>query len=179
MTIRVWDFFPSLTTPEDNFQPFLLFSFTIWPANEKTQKMPLTSPIEEGDERRRSSSIAALMTLSCNLPNSNIPIINEPTATTTTTADCRKKAIRFDSNTFTNEYDSEEVRETKRKITDEIKKWVHYRIMLWIRTYAAWNESSKWILSQEWFARKIFPLPLRVLVGWHADELVWFKYRFC
>lgn len=66
------------------------------------------------------------MTLNCNLPN--IPIINEPTAAPTTitaTADCKKKALRFDDNTLTNEYDTEEVRENKRRITDEIKQWVH------------------------------------------------------
>lgn len=70
--------------------------------------------------RRKSSGIAALMTLNCNVPN--IPIINEPPATdATTTADSKKKALRFDVHTVCAEYDTEEVRETKRKITDEIK----------------------------------------------------------
>lgn len=62
------------------------------------------------------------MTLNCNLPN--IPIINEPTPDklTAAAADVKKKAIRFDTNTFTSEYDSEEILENKRKITDEIKQ---------------------------------------------------------
>ena len=40
----------------------------------------------------------------------------------TTIADVKKKALRFDTNTFTSEYDAEEIKENKRKITDEIKK---------------------------------------------------------
>jgi hypothetical protein len=68
------------------------------------------------------------MTLNCNLPV-NIPIINEPSrkdsttsGITTISADVKKKALRFDTNTLCAEYDTEEVRENKRKITDEIKK---------------------------------------------------------
>lgn len=81
----------------------------------------MTSQIENLGMRRKSSGIAALMTLNCNLPN--IPIINEPIDNaTSTTADVKKKALRFDTNTFTSEYDSEEIRENKRRITDEIKK---------------------------------------------------------
>lgn len=72
--------------------------------------------------RRKSSGIAALMTLNCNVPV--IPIINEPTTAACPTAACdvKKKALRFDTNTLCNEYDTEEVRENKRRITDEIKK---------------------------------------------------------
>lgn len=81
----------------------------------------MTSQIENAGMRRKSSGIAALMTLNCNLPN--IPIINEPVDhNVTITADVKKKAIRFDTNTLTNEYDSEEIIENKRRITDEIKK---------------------------------------------------------
>lgn len=84
----------------------------------------MSSPIENAGIRRKSSSIAALMTLNC----SNIPIINEPSAAPTAAfvSDIKKKAIRFDmQNTLTAEYDSEEVTENKRRITDEIKAWVH------------------------------------------------------
>lgn len=82
----------------------------------------MTSAIENAGIRRKSSSIATLMTLNCNLPT--IPIINEPTAekAAAIAADVKKKAIRFDTNTFTSEYDSEEIRENKRRITDEIKQ---------------------------------------------------------
>lgn len=81
---------------------------------------------------RRKSSILAALTLNCNLPA--IPIINEPpgvavtemsiTATTSTSvSDAKKKSLRFDTNTLTtHEYDSEEVKETKRRITDEIMR---------------------------------------------------------
>lgn len=86
---------------------------------------------------RRKSSILAALTLNCNLPT--IPIINEPSALSASTApatattlstisasgcDAKKKSLRFDTNTMTSEYDSEEVKETKRRITDEIKRWV-------------------------------------------------------
>jgi hypothetical protein len=67
--------------------------------------------------RRKSSGIAALMTLNCNVPI--IPIINEPTPTAD---NIKKKALRFDTNTHCNEYDTEEVRENKRRITNEIKQ---------------------------------------------------------
>lgn len=80
----------------------------------------MTSQIENVGIRRKSSGIAALMTLNCNLPS--IPIINEPVDHNATTADVKKKALRFDTNTFTSEYDSEEIKENKRRITDEIKK---------------------------------------------------------
>jgi hypothetical protein len=79
---------------------------------------------------RRKSSILAALTLNCNLPT--IPIINEPpgeaemsaAATALTSAgDAKKKSLRFDTNTLTtHEYDSEEIRETKRRITDEIMR---------------------------------------------------------
>lgn len=80
----------------------------------------MTSQIENAGIRRKSSAIAALMTLNCNLPN--IPIINEPVDQNVAIPDVKKKAIRFDTNTFTSEYDSEEIKENKRRITDEIKK---------------------------------------------------------
>lgn len=77
--------------------------------------------IDNADERRKSSSVSTLMALNCNA--SSIPIINEPAATVITpTAAEKKKAIRFNTNTFTSDYDSDEIRETKRKITAEIKK---------------------------------------------------------
>jgi hypothetical protein len=81
----------------------------------------MTSNENEGKSgiRRKSSGIAALMTLNCNVPN--IPIINEPSADQTTTAETKKKALRFDVHTVCAEYDSEEIRENKRRITDEIK----------------------------------------------------------
>lgn len=82
---------------------------------------------------RRKSSILAALTLSCNL--STIPIINEPqglttaatdasaTATTSTPTEVKKKSLRFDTNALTtHEYDSEEVKETKRRIKHEIKR---------------------------------------------------------
>lgn len=86
---------------------------------------------------RRKSSIFAALTLNCNLPT--IPIINEPHGTTTTASstaiessntvtssnpsDGKKKSLRFDTNTSTtHEYDTEEVKETKRRITDEIRR---------------------------------------------------------
>ncbi|KAL7048417.1 hypothetical protein ACKWTF_003349 [Chironomus riparius] len=84
---------------------------------------PNTEPI------RRKSSILAALTLNCNLPT--IPIINEPCGLTTSTVpsilnpasvtDVKKKSLRFDTNTFTSEYETEEIKETKRRITDEIK----------------------------------------------------------
>lgn len=83
----------------------------------------MSTPAESVGIRRKSSGIAALMTLNCNHPN--IPIINEPTAApaaATATADYKKKALRFDDNTLTAEYDTDEVRENKRRITDEIKQ---------------------------------------------------------
>lgn len=66
--------------------------------------------------RRKSSTIAALMTLNC----SSIPIINEPNA-----GEQKKKAIRFDTKTITNEYE-EDYKASKRRstITEEIRKWV-------------------------------------------------------
>ncbi len=91
----------------------------------------MTSQQNENTEKiiqRRKSSILAALTL--NLPS--IPIINEPppgmeisTAETETASvsDVKKKSLRFDTNTLmTHEYDSEEVKETKRRITDEIKR---------------------------------------------------------
>ncbi|CRL08704.1 CLUMA_CG021504, isoform A [Clunio marinus] len=81
----------------------------------------MTSFSENLEIRRKSSGIAALMTLNCSIPNS-IPIINEPPGVTTIPVDMKKKALRFDINTVTSEYESEEVRENKRRITDEIKK---------------------------------------------------------
>ena len=71
--------------------------------------------------RRKSSGIAALMTLNCNnIPI--IPIINEPSADSQNiTADTKKKELRFDVHTVCAEYDSEEIIENKRRITDEIK----------------------------------------------------------
>lgn len=81
----------------------------------------MTAPIENPAIRRKSSSIAALMTLNCNLPS--IPIINEPAVLPDDSkSEGKKKALRFDTNTLTAEYDSEEVRENKRRITDEIKQ---------------------------------------------------------
>lgn len=78
-------------------------------------------PTENAGKRRKSSGIAALMALNCNA--SSIPTINEPTTTiATSTAAEKKKAIRFNTSTFISDYDSDEIRETKRKITDEIKK---------------------------------------------------------
>ncbi|CAG9800031.1 unnamed protein product [Chironomus riparius] len=84
---------------------------------------PNTEPI------RRKSSILAALTLNCNLPT--IPIINEPCGLTTSAVpsilnpasvtDVKKKSLRFDTNTFTSEYETEEIKETKRRITDEIK----------------------------------------------------------
>lgn len=83
---------------------------------------------------RRKSSILAALTLNCNLPT--IPIINEPPGVATTemssTAsasasafEAKKKSLRFDTNTLmTHEYDSEEVKETKRRIKDEIRRLV-------------------------------------------------------
>lgn len=85
----------------------------------------MSTPLENAGIRRKSSAIASLMTLNCNL--SNIPIINEPGGTTITTIsgeEVKKKSLRFEANTFYSEYDAEEVKENKRKITDEIKKWV-------------------------------------------------------
>lgn len=77
--------------------------------------------IDNIEKRRKSSGIASLMALNCNI--SSIPMINEPPTTDViTTAVEKKKAIRFNTNTFTSDYDSDEIRETKRKITDEIKK---------------------------------------------------------
>lgn len=80
--------------------------------------------------QRRKSSILAALTLNCNLPT--IPIINEPhgiaaaadaTSLSATPTDAKKKSLRFDTNTSTtHEYDSEEVKETKRRITDEIRR---------------------------------------------------------
>jgi hypothetical protein len=81
--------------------------------------------------QRRKSSILAALTLNCNLPT--IPIINEPqgivaaaeatTSLSATPTDVKKKSLRFDTNTSTtHEYDSEEVKETKRRITDEIRR---------------------------------------------------------
>lgn len=80
-------------------------------------------------QTRRKSSILAALTLNCNLPT--IPIINEPAgllaATTTASSapsscDVKKKSLRFDTSTLTSEYDTEEVKETKRRITDEIRR---------------------------------------------------------
>lgn len=84
---------------------------------------------------RRKSSILAALTLNCNLPT--VPIINEPqgvttaateaftTATTSTPTEVKKKSLRFDTNALTtHEYDSEEIKETKRRIKDEIRRWV-------------------------------------------------------
>lgn len=102
----------------------------------------MTSPVENAGIRRKSSSIATLMTLNCNLPN--IPIINEPTSEKTA-AEVKKKAIRFDTN-ITSEYDSEEIRENKRKITDEMKSlWVLMNIfLLFISQWWTWF----WILLE-------------------------------
>ncbi|XP_070501769.1 potassium voltage-gated channel subfamily KQT member 1 isoform X5 [Chironomus tepperi] len=91
----------------------------------QTDNAPNTVPI------RRKSSILAALTLNCNLPT--IPIINEPCGLTAsaptipsilnpaTVTDVKKKSLRFDTNTFTSEYETEEIKETKRRITDEIK----------------------------------------------------------
>jgi hypothetical protein len=73
--------------------------------------------------RRKSSGIAALMTLNCN----NIPTINEPTSASINTENSnlnvdKKKSLRFDTSPYTSEYDPEEIKEVKRRITDEIKK---------------------------------------------------------
>lgn len=112
----------------------LISSFQHWILTRlKREKNQIMTSTEENEGivgiRRKSSGIAALMTtasmtLNCNMPN--IPIINEPIAAAcpSTTADVKKKALRFDTNTHCNEYDTEEVRENKRKITDEIKQWV-------------------------------------------------------
>lgn len=95
----------------------------------KNHLLKMTSSVENAGIRRKSSSIATLMTLNCNLPN--IPIINEPTSEKTA-AEVKKKAIRFDTN-ITSEYDSEEIRENKRKITDEMKSlWVQHEHFLLI-----------------------------------------------
>lgn len=70
--------------------------------------------------RRKSSGIAALMTLNC-----NIPTINEPTSASNTSENTsvdKKKSLRFDTSPYTSEYDPEDVKEVKRRITDEIKK---------------------------------------------------------
>jgi len=83
---------------------------------------------------RRKSSILAALTLNCNLPT--IPIINEPCGLTTSVApttipsilnpasatDIKKKSLRFDTSTFASDYETEEIKETKRRITDEIKR---------------------------------------------------------
>lgn len=90
--------------------------------------------------RRKSSGIASLMTL--NLNNfTNIPIINEPasvaainstetTTMTTSITGCpyeKKKSLRFDTSPCRNEYyESEEVKEVKKRITDEIKRWANF-----------------------------------------------------
>lgn len=77
--------------------------------------------VENAGLRRKSSGIAASLTLNCNLPT--IPIINEPPATeaaNTVSGDVKKKALRFDSLPPT-EYENEEEKENKRRITDEIK----------------------------------------------------------
>jgi hypothetical protein len=74
-----------------------------------------SSASEATATRRKSSTILAALTLNCNLPT--IPIINEPTS-----IDIKKKSLRFDINTLTTEYDTEEIKETKRRITDEIKR---------------------------------------------------------
>lgn len=76
-----------------------------------------------GTTARRKSSILAALTLNCNLPT--IPIINEPStaAASAAAADVnKKKSLRFDTNTLTTEYESEEIKETKRRITDEIRR---------------------------------------------------------
>lgn len=80
----------------------------------------------ESESRRssKSSGLTALMTVNYTLPN--IPIINEPSPFVIATANDtnKKKALRFDTNTLTTEYslDSDEIRENKKKIKDEIKK---------------------------------------------------------
>lgn len=79
----------------------------------------MSSPVENAGIRRKSSSISALLTLNCNSPPT-IPIINEPAACAP--GDIKKKSIRFDPSTLTADYDSEEAKENKRRITDEIKK---------------------------------------------------------
>ena len=85
--------------------------------------MKMTTDVETAGLRRKSSAIAALMSLGSvpNVPN-NIPIIKEPSLTTPTSDVAKKKALRFDPQTHTAEFDSEEIQETKRKIKDEIKK---------------------------------------------------------
>lgn len=60
-----------------------------------------------------------MLALNCNLPT-NIPIINEPACAPGDSI--KKKSLRFDPSTLTAEYDSEEAKENKRRITDEIKK---------------------------------------------------------
>lgn len=82
------------------------------------------------EQTRRKSSILAALTLNCNLPT--IPIINEPCGLTTSApisilnsasvTDGKKKSLRFDTSTLPSEYDTEEIKETKRRITDEIKR---------------------------------------------------------
>lgn len=115
--------------PISSFQDWILTRLK----REKNRTMT-TNDENEGivGIRRKSSGIAALMTLNCNVPN--IPIINEPStaACPTTTADIKKKALRFDTSTLCAEYDLEEVKENKRRITDEIKKihkWVRKRFL--------------------------------------------------
>lgn len=88
--------------------------------------------------RRKSSGIAALMTLNLTNNFTNIPIINEPTAaateetsTTVTMPDStekKSKTLRFDTSPCMTEYDTDEVCEVKRRITDEIKRWVLFLI---------------------------------------------------
>lgn len=101
----------------------------------------MSSPIENEGITRKSSTISALLTLNCNLPI-NIPVINEPQAACAP-GDNKKKSLRFDPSTLTAEYDSEEVKETKR-ITDEIKKWVEY-----INIYFSFSRSRGWVSGME------------------------------
>lgn len=83
--------------------------------------MATSPPAQESLQTRRSSSgLVALMTLNCNLPN--IPIINLNENELMPAADGKKKSLRFDTNTFMSEYETEEIKENKRKITAEIKK---------------------------------------------------------
>lgn len=111
---------------------------------------------------RRKSSILAALTLNCNLPI--IPTINEPprvettemsTTTTelTSASDAKKKSLRFDTNTLmTHEYDSEEVKETKRRITDEIRRWVIFIIC------CTWWCSSSMFCGKDGKARKHYKI---------------------
>jgi hypothetical protein len=50
-------------------------------------------------------------------PTTISSILNPASAT-----DVKKKSLRFDTSTFASDYETEEIKETKRRITDEIKR---------------------------------------------------------